>query len=724
MPDALRAWWGENIGREYIVGKKEGGQIHVRQTVEIYKGAPGEFNCIKPNPREAYIQSHSSDALQIGTNNPQKGAKTREGPALAVGPTATLKNSRMLFPNRRGTTTNGTLARLGGQGHRIPRFLYQIPKNAPWFRIMTCFIPLNYLAKILLTFGQMQAGLALMYGISTTIKPIATVHPIHTMLGAVQISWGIFYSIACILGMCLMWGEFRKSPTAALSFIILNLMVSVTLLLTCVIWFYLSGAGLLTLVHYCEDLTIAGSPGEEDARKPAPAWAIQECIREVSIWRGWMLAWGTLYLLMFYFNLILGIWAWWTWRLVREYAVKSSSLGGSKMSWIHRQKKEDRWDSLSNEEEELDSRSQQSQMQQVETVDDSTIGCAIPILAPKHLMHSYISTDKETLLSPVSINSQDSQPDSTRDNLASFESNRPRSTITIGNTVFDVCPQKAKPIALASPLSLLSNEAECSNPPSPSLSSSQPFCFPFTPLLKDRSTPSPTRISPKRILVIPPAIYTSNFTSPPLSPPPNLPLPELPERTQLRTIDASLARMVLPTPIGSPYPPPTPQMTLLTSLIATNSDLSPPSPVPQPESKGHAHNLSVTTRPTRAALMASLASAGVIAVGGFEFPIVPSKPVRNNTKSALGSSTSLPSLSPPPVPPHDSNEVTFGKAKMVLVRSGSSGSTKSNKSGRGRVNNFPIAPVRRAASSAKAGNATKGRKPSKKGRGGGDEPQS
>ncbi|KAI5805330.1 hypothetical protein DFH27DRAFT_367013 [Peziza echinospora] len=526
------------------------------------------------------------------------------------------------------------------QGHRLSdHYRRNSPESPMWFRAMTCFVPLDHFAKLILVLGLTQAGMALLWGVSSYIKQQGFPAPVRIMLPALQIAWGVFYAVVCIFGMMVMWGNLRRSPTAAFCFIVINGLVCVTLIATCVIWFFFSQAGRNDRITRCREMTVLAGPQPTSPLRPAPAWAIEECIREARYMGMWMIVWGVIHAVMFYFSIILCFWGYRYWQMVKQFAAADAK----KEADAEEKKRAAPWTPLGAESN--------TSSPIIQT--PPPIGTALPITreslmannkrnSPNHSTVQRISdTPTDGFLSPTSTGSMASPTasrasqyrpvisTSLRDSLSSVENDKRTSTVIIGNTIFRLNPSPGK-----------------SARPSPG----------------NLTIPSATPTTPAGVSFM---SSRGSTGSSPSSPPPNTPLPQLPKfpfqlATTVRTIDMSLAGMVLPTP-----PPP----------------MTPSTPM--------------SSRPKSP-------TSGILSVGGFEFPIAPTTAATTTRKRrsmsegassevmiALGQARSTP---PPPVP---------APAPSKAVVASSTGGSSSNvgmvvvSSGRGRVNGFPRAPVRR-----------------------------
>ncbi|KAG0134840.1 hypothetical protein HOY82DRAFT_590072 [Tuber indicum] len=125
-----------------------------------------------------------------------------------------------------------------------------------------------------------------------------------------QCVWGIFFGATCLFGFILMWGKWRRSPTAALFFTVTWILVTILLLVASIIWFYFYFSFRNKEITKChEKITSTGSIFDHDApvRKATPE-QIKNCLLRVRKQADGVLVWGVVYSVMLYAAIIVIVW--------------------------------------------------------------------------------------------------------------------------------------------------------------------------------------------------------------------------------------------------------------------------------------------------------------------------------------------------------------------------------------------------------------------------------
>ncbi|PWW76172.1 hypothetical protein C7212DRAFT_363423 [Tuber magnatum] len=125
-----------------------------------------------------------------------------------------------------------------------------------------------------------------------------------------QCVWGSFFGATCIFGFILMWGKCRRSPTAALFFTIIWILVTILLAVTSVLWFYFYFSYRGKHLKECnEKTTSTGAMLDLDAPvRQAPQGEIDSCRRRVGKEAAGILPWGVVYTIMSYAGIIVIAW--------------------------------------------------------------------------------------------------------------------------------------------------------------------------------------------------------------------------------------------------------------------------------------------------------------------------------------------------------------------------------------------------------------------------------
>lgn len=113
--------------------------------------------------------------------------------------------------------------------------------------------------------------------------------------------WGFYLTAVCLLGMSLMWGRCRHSPTTALAFTILWTLTTVLNLAVAALWFYFFYATRAVRVDACRSKTVRAGrllPNFAAPRRMAPKERINACIRMASSRGSELFAYGVVHILM------------------------------------------------------------------------------------------------------------------------------------------------------------------------------------------------------------------------------------------------------------------------------------------------------------------------------------------------------------------------------------------------------------------------------------------
>jgi len=203
-------------------------------------------------------------------------------------------------------------------------------------KVLCCGIPLDVCARTTLTIGMMAALLSLLYSVNRLIRMLsprdlncsilprililkiselkAITDPdsltFTSCLIVYQCCWGVFFGATCFFGFILMWGKWRRSPTAALFFTVTWILVTTLQLVTSILWFYFYFFFRRKYFTKCHEKTTSAGPefGRDAPVRQATQDQIDFCMMIAQKEGGGVLFWGVVYIIMLYFGIIIAVW--------------------------------------------------------------------------------------------------------------------------------------------------------------------------------------------------------------------------------------------------------------------------------------------------------------------------------------------------------------------------------------------------------------------------------
>ncbi|KAG0635766.1 hypothetical protein HOY80DRAFT_419332 [Tuber brumale] len=280
-------------------------------------------------PRPPFAKRHSSTS-----SNDSLGKKIQRhldaGNPLYIGfdPADPPRDSTLMTEQGKG---GDTLVRVDGDEHTVAGR----KKNWSWraVKVLCCGVPLDICARIILTAGMILALLSLLWSVNRLIRmfsPTRSVlsrtlilnilerkgimHPDNLTFTSYiiifQCVWGIFFGATCLFGFVLMWGKWRRSPTAALFFTVTWILVTILLIVASVLWFYFYFSFRNKHTKKCREKTTSTGPVfDRDAPfRQATQDQINNCLLRVRKQGDGVLVWGVVYAVMLYAAIIVIIW--------------------------------------------------------------------------------------------------------------------------------------------------------------------------------------------------------------------------------------------------------------------------------------------------------------------------------------------------------------------------------------------------------------------------------
>ncbi|CUS12944.1 unnamed protein product [Tuber aestivum] len=264
-----------------------------------------EFN----PPRPPFLKHHSSTP-----SNDSLGRKIQRhldaGNPLYIGfdPANPPRDSTLAGQARAGDADRGangeehtTAGRRKGRGWRVAR-------------VLSCGVPLDIYAKIILATGMILALSSLLWSINRLIQRKGVMGRDNLTIFSYMIIfhciWGVILFATCFFGFILMWGKWRRSPTAALFFTLTWILITILLLLTSVLWLYFYFHLRDRSFTRCSEKTTSTGPAfDRDAPvRQATKTQIDNCLLRRRTRAGEILPWGIAYTLMSYAGIIVALW--------------------------------------------------------------------------------------------------------------------------------------------------------------------------------------------------------------------------------------------------------------------------------------------------------------------------------------------------------------------------------------------------------------------------------
>ncbi|RPA95720.1 hypothetical protein L873DRAFT_1812501 [Choiromyces venosus 120613-1] len=256
-------------------------------------------------PRPPYVKRRSSTP-----SNDSLGKKIQRhldaGNPLYIGfdPADPLRDSTLVPGQGRGGDIEGCV---GEEAHTTASRKKNWRRKA--MKALSCGVPLDVCARIILTIGMILALLSLLWSVNWIIQRKDMMDPENlTFISYLTISqcvWGLFFGAACLFGFILMWGKWRRSPTTALFFTITWILVTILLLVTSVLWLYFYFYFRSRHFMKCRAETINAGPTFD---RQATQDQIDNCLQETGKNDGGVLLWGIIYTVMLYAGIIIVVW--------------------------------------------------------------------------------------------------------------------------------------------------------------------------------------------------------------------------------------------------------------------------------------------------------------------------------------------------------------------------------------------------------------------------------
>lgn len=219
-----------------------------------------------------------------------------------------------------------------------PPLLSTEPPNRSFFSRLP--ISLDATAKVTFVCGLYLALYGLLVGLNNIIAPAPTIlDDFFSVLNTLTIIWGIFFSSCCLFGLSLMYSKWRRSPTAALFFMILWAFTVLLLIVVAALWFYFFHSLRTARMERCRAKTVkTGEAWDWDApRRAAPREDIEACVAAVLGRTMMPLMWGCLYVVLVLLGVGTSVWSrGYRRRLmeVEEWKRLQREMGGEKVGLV------------------------------------------------------------------------------------------------------------------------------------------------------------------------------------------------------------------------------------------------------------------------------------------------------------------------------------------------------------------------------------------------------
>lgn len=220
----------------------------------------------------------------------------------------------------------------------IPPLLNAEPPDRRLFSRLP--ISLDATAKFTFVCGLYLALYGLLVGLNNIIAPAPTIlDDFFSVLNTLTITWGVFFSSSCLFGLSLLYSKWRRSPAAALFFMILWAFTVLLLIVVAALWFYFFHALKIARMERCRAKTVkTGEAWDWDApRRAAPSADIDACLAGVLGRTIMPLVWGCLYVVLVMLGVATSVWSRrYRRRLmeVEEWKRLQKEMGGEKVGLV------------------------------------------------------------------------------------------------------------------------------------------------------------------------------------------------------------------------------------------------------------------------------------------------------------------------------------------------------------------------------------------------------
>ncbi|KAF8247480.1 hypothetical protein K440DRAFT_643757 [Wilcoxina mikolae CBS 423.85] len=181
------------------------------------------------------------------------------------------------------------------------------------FKKLLCGLSLDCAAKFVLVIGLYLGGHILLSGLGAFVARKSVHGGFTIMVAVLQVVWGLYFGAACLFGMSMMWGKWKRSPTAALFFIMIWTLTTFLVIVAAGIWLYFFYAARAIRIQHCNAKTVRVSPRMESMdsgapRRGAPKDRIETCI-QMAMKRGTeLLIYGIVHVIMACFCVVVIAW--------------------------------------------------------------------------------------------------------------------------------------------------------------------------------------------------------------------------------------------------------------------------------------------------------------------------------------------------------------------------------------------------------------------------------